>query len=554
MWHESRCEALTYYQSFFRTPHSPSYIYVNFTIDTIKLADGIISYVDGEERDGIRKLELAVEDAAYFGHYNLETISKMQGLQELELVATERDRSSWQPEGHYLMRREKPDWCCPRVRLVTSNPTKTHAEQLCCQAQKERERQAALMEVLHPYAEHPAAIPSPDMSSRLLSLPKEVRLEIYRYLLLPSKYVSIEAKDPILCRGEYDDGSTDDGWTDEESISLDGDNSNMEIENGGPPDAIDGLEHSLVTILQQQNAGQPLNLNPEFSTNPEAESILTEADFEDYSMHPEILRVNKQVHDEASDVLFTEGIVVVNANDMFWLTNKYSKYGRRYGKNPWRRNPLTDTAKRLAGGTIEYTQGDVGGWMEPHVFAKFKKIHFDCALEDDHTENILFFLDIDTWKLDYEDARDFRSYLRTLTFIKDFVKLISKSKVINKLTINILLEIRVDTKLDSESVDSDDPDALMELDEKQNNADIEAHFRALDIFMDANMFKSFKYLKNVRNLDFRNGFDEYFPTKKYMPTEAQLMMIFNCKRMVERNFREPGEPTRRGLRSQGSVA
>ena len=83
--------------------------------------------MDGEERDGIKKMELVVSDGAYFGHYNLEAISNMSGLQELELEAQGEDLNTWQPEGHYLnnimkelkeMRREKPEWCCPRVTLV----------------------------------------------------------------------------------------------------------------------------------------------------------------------------------------------------------------------------------------------------------------------------------------------------------------------------------------------------------------------------------------------------------------------------------------------------
>lgn len=68
-----------------------------------------------------------MEDSAYFGHYNLETIMEMKGLQELELIAKGEDLDTWQPEGHFLrnimrdlkeVRRDNPEWCCPRVRLV----------------------------------------------------------------------------------------------------------------------------------------------------------------------------------------------------------------------------------------------------------------------------------------------------------------------------------------------------------------------------------------------------------------------------------------------------
>ncbi|KAF7865984.1 hypothetical protein EAF04_006147 [Stromatinia cepivora] len=125
--HESRAEALTHYKPLFRTEHSPCYIYINFDTDTIDLADGIITYLTGEELEGIRRLEIQVEDAAYFGHYNLEMMSKMRGLREVELVAKGEDCNTWQPRGHYLrgimrdlkeLRRENPLWCCPRVRLM----------------------------------------------------------------------------------------------------------------------------------------------------------------------------------------------------------------------------------------------------------------------------------------------------------------------------------------------------------------------------------------------------------------------------------------------------
>ncbi|CAD6444981.1 2c95f05e-8a0c-4daa-a541-6c5a7d7ff779-CDS [Sclerotinia trifoliorum] len=124
---ETRAEALTYYRAHFRSEHSPSYIYVNFERDTIQLADGVMAYLSGEELKGIRRLHLQVEDAAYFGHYNLGMLAKMRGLREVELVGLGEDAGTWQSRGHYFrgmvrelreMRREDPFWDCPRVRIV----------------------------------------------------------------------------------------------------------------------------------------------------------------------------------------------------------------------------------------------------------------------------------------------------------------------------------------------------------------------------------------------------------------------------------------------------
>ncbi|CAD6444982.1 c8734f15-5419-4037-a2d9-469d1c6dccc4-CDS [Sclerotinia trifoliorum] len=457
------------------------------------------------------------------------------------------------------------------------------------ESEKEKEKENALLPKPHPYAGHPAAIPTPDMPSKLLSIPKEIRLEIYRYLLLPSGFISIEPGHP---KGDWrqDDEGTSDDWTDEDTISFDGDNSDMEIEYDGSS-SMDGLGSILWSMAQPDEDDESIDVDPEYPSNPEAESILNEAsqttpaadpieildledggiarrianeqemwetgsthtDFDEYRMYPEILRVNKQIHEEASSVLFTEGTVVVNSNDLFFLSNKSLRWGSIYGFTPWRHNPLTSTAKRLPGGTIQYDQQGLGGWMEPHIFAKFQKVLFDCALEDEHTEGIQFFLDVDTWKLDSEDVAKLRSYLGSLTFVKDFVKLISKSQAINKLTVNLLVEITADTRLDAESIDEDNEEAVEEMDLKQDKADLEANIRATELFMDANMFKPFKQLKNVRRLEFRFGFADFVPAVDYVPAEKYQNMIKKMKKVVEGNFKEPEEPTRGGLRSQGSV-
>ncbi|KAB8291567.1 hypothetical protein EYC80_006367 [Monilinia laxa] len=422
------------------------------------------------------------------------------------------------------------------------------------------------------YANHPAALPPTGLPSRLLSAPKEIRLEIYRYLLLPTKFVSIEPGNP---KGSHTDGtdnsSSNGSWTDEDTISFDGDNADMEIAYDGP-NGINMFESLSWSFGEQQELGHPAEVDPDFPSNPEAESILdetsqtplpgvteivnledggtarrmtrrlweTESDdteMENYRMFPEILQVNKQIHEEASSVLFTEGTVVINTNDMFFLRHNQLKYGMPYGDNPWRHNPLISTAKRLPGGTIQYnTPPNLRGWMEPHIFAKFQKVLFDCTLEDDdHTEDLRFYLDIDTGKLRNEEVVEFRQYLRTLTFVKDFVKLLSKSHVINKLTINVLVEITAGTKLDAMSFDSDD-DALKE------------------IFMDAKMFAPLKRLRNVRKLEFGYGFEDYLPPIEYVPVPKYQDMARKLKEVVEKNFKEPEEPTRGGLRSQGEMA
>ncbi|KAI9641393.1 hypothetical protein NHQ30_010195 [Ciborinia camelliae] len=284
----------------------------------------------------------------------------------------------------------------------------------------------------------------------------------------------------------------------------------------------------------------------------------------------QILRVNKAIHGEASDLLFSEGIIIVHAIDLLFLTPKGLKYGIEHGQNPWRHNPLTAVAKRLPCGTIKYDNEDLGGTMDPHTFAKFKNVHFACELQPKHTIGI----HMDPWEIDTEDANKLRKYLVTLTLVKDFVKLLSKSKVINKLCINLLVEVVASSNLDT-GVD------LMLGDDHISIPDesLSAHFSsyenkrafgdytmrnavacmiATDIFMDTNTLNPLKHLRNVRLLNFQYGYNncEPFPRGtlpiEYIPSERHLKVTQQMKHLVEGNFKEP-KSTRPGLRSQWRV-
>ncbi|PQE18910.1 hypothetical protein CJF31_00010416 [Rutstroemia sp. NJR-2017a BVV2] len=123
---ESRREALKYYAPSFQTTHSPKYIYVNFSLDTIKLAEGILGYLAPVDRDVIQRLILHVNDAAYFGHFHMDHLVAMKSLKEIEMWAGHGEIYSWVRDGEYLIiltrdfhraRRDNLGWNCPRVEI-----------------------------------------------------------------------------------------------------------------------------------------------------------------------------------------------------------------------------------------------------------------------------------------------------------------------------------------------------------------------------------------------------------------------------------------------------
>ncbi|KAG9237012.1 hypothetical protein BJ875DRAFT_481752 [Amylocarpus encephaloides] len=84
--HESRELALQTYKPYFETEHSNRVTYLNLALDTVRLPDGVISYLKERELMAIRNLVLEVRDCAYFAHFHMETLKRMRGLKRLDIL------------------------------------------------------------------------------------------------------------------------------------------------------------------------------------------------------------------------------------------------------------------------------------------------------------------------------------------------------------------------------------------------------------------------------------------------------------------------------------
>jgi hypothetical protein len=90
----------------------------------------VLEYLGPEEIAGMRKMVLEVGDAAYFGHFHMETVMKMGKLEELEMLTTHWKVYGWEQNNgreeqfkkitnDFLGARfENPGWNCPRVRVL----------------------------------------------------------------------------------------------------------------------------------------------------------------------------------------------------------------------------------------------------------------------------------------------------------------------------------------------------------------------------------------------------------------------------------------------------
>jgi 2EXR family protein len=125
---ESRFEGLKVYKPAFQSDTSPRYTYVAFSQDTIKACGSIIHYLRTPELYSIQKMVLDVKDPAYFAHFGMDILKKMQSnLADLELIV--HDENVWvgnvgqdylqKVKGDFLDAIEfDPEWVWPDISIV----------------------------------------------------------------------------------------------------------------------------------------------------------------------------------------------------------------------------------------------------------------------------------------------------------------------------------------------------------------------------------------------------------------------------------------------------
>jgi hypothetical protein len=81
-----------------------------------------------DEVRGIQRMTLEVRDVAYFGHFNMDVLMRMENLQELELITQQgqqynrvTDLVAGLTRDFDEARRSNPGWECPRIRILESD-------------------------------------------------------------------------------------------------------------------------------------------------------------------------------------------------------------------------------------------------------------------------------------------------------------------------------------------------------------------------------------------------------------------------------------------------
>lgn len=142
--------------------------------------------------------------------------------------------------------------------------------------------------------------------------------------------------------------------------------------------------------------------------------------------HLAILRTNRQIYIEASYTLHSELTVRIEARDIIVGRNS---------QTIWRHDPCHGRGAVDKNGRYVYTTPELGGRLEPHVFARLRRIQYDVLLEFPDAPIVSLQED---FSIEPQFQRYYIRFIReaNVTHIQRFVKSIFHSPIIYHLNIN----------------------------------------------------------------------------------------------------------------------
>jgi hypothetical protein len=390
----------------------------------------------------------------------------------------------------------------------------------------------------------PAGIDTPRDVGTVLTLPQEIRMSIYRYLLLPQPTIDLEEiSEPRIkvATNDNDDDDDDDGWVDDQPDSDD-------------PWSDDDCHCSDCVLERELEEEEEEEMDPWHDSDSETSTI---DGIERLPMYMNILRTNRQIYHEASSLLYTEAELIMGMNDILCLSHKQTKNSAStlfldFNMEPpqnriWRYNPLKGFGKKDANGIVSYKSAHfkLGGKLEPHVFARFQKITFELRFDDNFALEDEMWINDDTFEFNKSQAEEYKERMqRNNAMVKDFVKIISHSSLITHLKIVLEAEVsatstaiaRADDVYDLD--DEMEPEEMKAIEDKSEAIQDIANERATELLVDTNLFDPLLNLWNVKNFGFEFDFmhrDEDAPPYQPQPTTAEKVVALKTR--IESNFK-----------------
>jgi len=344
----------------------------------------------------------------------------------------------------------------------------------------------------------------------------EIRLHIYRYLLLPSVEIFLA------------DGRA--GLKSKPPKGLDTD------ENY--PLSLDEDARYFITLLEEHSknrlSGQDL-ADFEAMRRRLSRWAFTGTQEREHEMplrHLEIFRVNRQIHNEAQAQFYSEAVLVIEPEDILCLRDILVPSV----PSVWTHNPLNGTK--------------LNGKLDPSTFAKFQRVEFDLYLVEHYIASRLF-IDDETWVVNSKDAKRYQKNLTRSPLIKDFCLLISLLPRIKQLWILVRVDVEgnsnrlqeIGFERDQAEADLTTTDELLaELDMEEDIILGKINERGTPLFLHSQILLPLTTLINVQQFDFdfdedENGEGQY--KKCYEPSPYEIQKLQELQTHIEMSYKDP---------------
>lgn len=402
------------------------------------------------------------------------------------------------------------------------------------------------MAAIRDIIEHPSSCNAelnPSTCHILHRIPPELRLHIYRYVLIPEIPLHLEEPPPPSIpsdsknkhkNGKDDKGSVsgdDDDWVDESESDSDEMISSSLLDSFRNEDG--EFEYNGMDLDELEEAYYADELGPEEERIFEAmerQQLIddgisdsdSDLDFDDEDL-PErsgrdlaVLRTNRQIYNEASALFYSEATIVIVLDDLIDLAKQRPHHvvglWQFVWMDTWRYHPILNPGKRDSDGNYEYSPNPTSkeikmsrdhrhhtwtdckvhnneqalprGKLFPHIFTRFQNINLVAIFEDDYIQQDTIWFDDEKFVIKQSDADNILKHVKTLTVIKDLVKFLTHSSKIN-LSITLRADIDVEsTFLDEMEAESDfdsDTDDENEAGHNEKLQKMEKEDRIMDI-------------------------------------------------------------------------
>ncbi len=232
-----------------------------------------------------------------------------------------------------------------------------------------------------------------------------------------------------------------------------------------------------------------------------------------------ILGTRREIHSEAASVLYSELNIVVHPGYILSLENSLPDlYGIELPiLDVWRHNPLLGTGYTKRNGNQLYYTPVMKGLMDPHVFARFKKVHLQVKFYFD--DQLPFLYINDDFTFSWKEGKWIKGVFLDTTLVETFVKVLSNSHFLNQLSVHLEMGVGI---AHSSGDTTEPPFSTKEL-EQQSQLIAAAQARAAELFIDSGMLDPLLDLSNVKSFELTFEQVDHNKQHPYLETAKDLM-------------------------------